>query len=273
MSETSISSLLERARASDPRCLLSAILSLDGRLLAVSDAAVALSGQAREALLGQRLWLTPWWAYSGDIQMHLHGSLQAAATGQTVRYEVEIMGIDGPLAIDFSIRPVLDDQGRIDLLVAEGHDVSEQRRLALALRLSEARFRLCFDQSPIGMAMTGLDGRCLMANRALSELVGYPRIHLLAGMNFQQITHPDDLDGEFSKMQLLLANAAERYRIDKRLVHRSGRLIEVQLDVAMTRDEHGEPLHFLLHIQDLGARAAQRGAGTQTAPRLPERAG
>lgn len=255
--------LLERAAhaQSDPRRLLTVVLSVDGRVLAVSDAAVALSGQPREGLLGQHLWLTPWWAYSGDIQMHLHSSLRAAAAGEMVRYEVEIMGIDGPLAVDFSIRPMFDDQGRIDLLIADGHDISEQRRLALALRLSEARFRLCFDQSPIGMALTGLDGRCLMANRALSELVGYPRIQLLAGMNFQQITHPADLESEFDKMQSLLTHTAETYRIDKRLVHRSGRVIEVQLDVALTRDEHGEPLHFILHIQELGARKAARDLG------------
>lgn len=244
-----------RHALADPHCILSAVVSPDGRLLEASDAAVALSGLSREALLGQRLWLTPWWAYSGDIQMHLHGSLRSAAAGETVRYEVEIMGTDGPLAIDLSIRPDFDDHGHIDALIVEGYDISERRRVAHALRQSEARFRLSFDHSPIGMAVTGLDGRCLMANRALSELVGYPRIQLLAGMNFQQITHPADLEAEFDKMQWLLSGAAETYRVEKRVIHRSGRVIEVQLDVALARDEQGEPLHFVLYLQHLHARA------------------
>lgn len=239
---------------SDSVFLFAAELSPEGIVIDASATSLALIDASREAVLGQPVWMTPWWTHSGEIQMQLHAGIMCAAAGERVRYEVEVMGTQGPVAVDLTLRPVLDAEGRVERLVAEGQDISDRRRIALALRSSEARFRLVFDQSPIGMAVAGLDGRIRMANRALSDILGYPRIQLLAGMNLQQITLPADLDAELDKMNLLLAGESRGYRIEKRLIHRSGRLVNVQLDVALVRDDQDEPLHFMLHVQDMEAR-------------------
>lgn len=251
----------QRRAMSDAVFLYAVTLSPEGSLLEVSDSALALLGSTREALVGQPLWMTPWWTYSGEIQMQLHAGIVCAAAGEHVRYEVEVMGTQGAVAIDLSIRPLLDAHGRVHGLVAEGLDISERRRIALALRHSEARLRVVFDQSPIGMAVAALDGRIKMANRALSDILGYPRIQLLSGMNLQQITLPVDLDPELDKMNLLLSGESQGYRIEKRLVHRSDRLVNVQLDVSLMRDDQDEPLHFMLHVQDIESRLAAQGSG------------
>ena len=246
----------QRRQMSDAVFLFAAEMSPEGILIDVSASALALVDAGRDTLLGQPVWMAPWWTYSGEIQMQLHAGIMCAAAGERVRYEVEVMSAQGPVAVDLTIRPVLDAAGRVERLIAEGQDISDRRRIALALRNSEARFRLVFDQSPIGMAVAGLDGRIRMANRALSEILGYPRIQLLSGMNLQQITLPTDLDAELDKMNLLLAGESRGYRIEKRLIHRSGRLVNVQLDVALVRDDQGEPLHFMLHVQDIEARVS-----------------
>ena len=76
-------------------------------------------------------------------------------------------------------------------------DISERKRIELALQESEERFRLTVDEAPIGMALVGLDGHFVRVNRALSEIVGYTSTELTE-ITFQAITHPEDLDLDVS---------------------------------------------------------------------------
>ncbi len=72
-------------------------------------------------------------------------------------------------------------------------DVDARKRMESALRQSEERFRLAFEFASVGMALVAPDGRWLRVNQALSRIVGYSVEELLQ-INFQTITHPDDLD-------------------------------------------------------------------------------
>jgi PAS domain-containing protein len=57
---------------------------------------------------------------------------------------------------------------------------------------SEERFRLAFENAPIGMTLTGLDGRLFRTNAAFCRVLGYTEAELV-GRTFRDITHPDDL--------------------------------------------------------------------------------
>src|SRR5262249_14192903 len=56
-------------------------------------------------------------------------AIAQAAGGATVRFETEHTGRDGrTIAVDFSLRPVADEAGRVVTLLAEGQDVTERHR-------------------------------------------------------------------------------------------------------------------------------------------------
>ena len=242
----------QRYRASfDALAQLTALLKPDGTVVEINEAAVEMCGAGRRSIVGQRMWMTPWWTHSGDVQMQLHAGVECAAAGDLVCFEVDIMGAAGPVTVELSIKPIFDARGRVEFLIAEARDISERRRLAETLRRSDSRFRMTFDQAPHGMAVVGLDGRCLMANRALSEVLGYSRIELLAGMNFQQITHSADLEAERVLVQRLLAGEIDTFRVRKRYLHKSGHAVLAQLHCALMRDDEGEPSQFILQIKDL----------------------
>jgi PAS domain S-box-containing protein len=78
------------------------------------------------------------------------------------------------------------------------------------LREAEQRFRVAFENAPIGKALVAPDGRFLRVNQALSEIVGYPPDELVT-MTFQEITHPDDLDTDVSDVRRLLAGTIRTY--------------------------------------------------------------
>ena len=118
------------------------------------------------------------------------------------------------------------------------------------LRQEQSRFRGAFDSSAIGMALVSPDGRFLEVNPSLCELVGYDEEELV-GSTFQEITHPDDLDADLAFAQHMLAGEIPSYRMEKRYIHRDGRIVWILLSVSLVRDAAGEPLHFVSQIEDV----------------------
>ncbi|MDQ3821534.1 MAG: PAS domain S-box protein, partial [Acidobacteriota bacterium] len=89
------------------------------------------------------------------------------------------------------------------------------------LQESEERFRSAFDYAAIGMALVSPDGRWLQVNRSLCGIVGYTEQELL-GMDFQAITHPDDLGTLQVHVGQLLDGQIPTYQTEKRYFHKDG---------------------------------------------------
>lgn len=129
-------------------------------------------------------------------------------------------------------------------------NLAEQQRVTAALRASEEQFRSCFEQSPIGLALVGLDGRWLRVNNALCRIVGYSRDELLK-IDFQTITHPDDLQADLDQVHALMDGRICKYQMEKRYFHKEGHIVWIRLSVSMVYGEDGQPLHFMSQIEDI----------------------
>ena len=132
-------------------------------------------------------------------------------------------------------------------------DITESKLAEEALRLSEESFRGAWLYSGIGMALVATDGHWLQANPALCRFLGRSEEELLTG-TFQEITHPDDLQEDMTLVAKMLGREIDTYSIEKRYRHRDGHYLWGLLTVALVRDKHGVPLHFLSQIQDIDAR-------------------
>ena len=149
---------------------------------------------------------------------------------------------------------------RLDLLLntviaIAGRGGGERRSGDRALRAAEQLFRTSFENAPIGMALVGLDGRFLRVNRSLCEIVGYDEAGLLA-VDFQQITHPADLQADIDRYAQLVSGEVQSYMLEKRYIHASGRPVWVELHVSLVRDDDGAPVHAVAQIRDINAQKA-----------------
>ena len=101
-----------------------------------------------------------------------------------------------------------------------------------------------FDQSVAAMAILDLQGRYLYVNDAMCRLLGYSEEEL-HGLNFRDVTHPDDVDDGPLEGDSVL---------EKRYVRSDGAVIFVLLSRSVIRDPEDRPQYFLSQAQDITAR-------------------
>ncbi|MGE2832672.1 EAL domain-containing protein [Mycobacterium sp. SMC-4] len=118
--------------------------------------------------------------------------------------------------------------------------------------LGERPFELALTHSPIGMAVVGLDGKFLRTNRALRTMLGFTRREL-AGLSFQEITHPDDLDSDLALVAECLEGRRRSYRMDKRYIAADGHVVWCALTAVIVHAPRDRPLCFVSQIVDVTA--------------------
>ena len=105
------------------------LLAPDGTLLEANRSALEFAGIDREEVVGRPFWDTPWWRGYPELQERLRNAIAEAAQGRFSRFEALHRAPDGRVAtIDFSVRPVTDESGRVVLIVPEGRDITERKR-------------------------------------------------------------------------------------------------------------------------------------------------
>lgn len=119
-----------------------------------------------------------------------------------------------------------------------------------ALFQSEKLFRSTYDSAAIGMALLGLDGRFMQANRALCHMLGQDEA-ALCQKTIQQITHPDDHQLDHLLLDSLLTSQRDNYQVEKRFFHSQGHTLWVLLTYSSIKDEAGQLQHFVVQIQDI----------------------
>lgn len=142
-----------------------------------------------------------------------------------------------------------DDQYLLSLLAGSLGAALGRHLVMQSLKSSEERFRTAMETAPIGNALVRPDGRFLSVNHALCELLGYSEQALLAS-DIHSITHPDDVLLDQAQVQRCLSGETDRYRLEKRYFHQSGRIVWALLSVALVRHGNGQPNYFVAQIQD-----------------------
>ena len=171
-----------RARATfDSTYQYMGILAPDGTVLALNRAAQDFTGAEREGGVGRPAWERRTWAAVPESAERLRAAVREAAAGGSVRFEAQVQAVDGePRTVDFCVKPVRDDQGRVVLLLSEAHDITERYRMETDLRRSEARLRSYLDAAMEGIFVADGAGCYVDVNPAACQMLGYTRDELLS---------------------------------------------------------------------------------------------
>jgi PAS domain S-box-containing protein len=197
--------------------------------------------------------------------------------------------------------PVLDDRGQLRYIIHRVEDVTdfvrlkaegvEHDRLTQELRaraeqmeadlfsrahqieeanrklIGEERFRAIYEHAAVGLEQVGLDGRLLLVNRALCEMLGCAPEELQA-TTFEAITHPDDRPREAGLLSELLAGKRGGYRLEKRYLRRDGSPVWVDLTTSLVHDREGKPIHRISVVVDMSERRRAAAELTESEERF-----
>ena len=154
---------------------------------------------------------------------------------------------------DFSSYPI-GERGDGHGAVVAFQDVSVRLDMEEELRQSEKLFRGAFDAAQTGIALIGADGVTYVdVNQALCDMLGYTKIELLA-LNWQQITHPDDLEQNVKMFTRLGEGRQTMQNIKKRYVRKDGGIIQAEVTDSVVRGPDGAPSYYVVHVSDVTER-------------------
>lgn len=150
---------------------------------------------------------------------------------------------DGQRIVVESRQILLRNGDGADGLLQVNRDITERKRFEDALKASEERFRLLFDEGPLGAAMTDNNLKILQANQALCGMLGYAKEEL-EGRSILDLTLPEDIDRCLDLARGIAEGSAAPHELEKRYVSKRGEVIWAHLTVGVIRHSDGRIIHL-----------------------------
>ena len=197
------------------------LLSPEGVLLEANQTALEFAGVTLPEVVGKAFWECPWWNHDPAVQERLRTAITAAAEGRLVRFKTTNQSADGELhTIDFSLKPVLDDSGRVALLIPEGRDITEREQMEEALQLSLTQLRANLENTP-NVAIQWFDeaGRVQYWNPASEAMYGWKAEEAMRKTLDELVFSPEEA-ADFLRILQAVRDTGEPFGPSEFRVHR-----------------------------------------------------
>ncbi len=122
-----------------------------------------------------------------------------------------------------------------------------------ALQQSSELLRLMFDESPLGIAIVGLDFCLQRINKTFCRTMGYSADEL-TGRSILDVTLPEDAPASLELSVALRDGRMDHFQLDKRYLRKDGQIISARTTAWKVCDGQGRPLHFLAMVEDITQR-------------------
>jgi PAS domain S-box-containing protein len=230
------------------------MVDVNGRVASWNSGAERIKGYSASEVVGRPIEI---FYEGGERSFKPRMLLQQAVDSGSVEDEGWRLRKDGSrFWAHVSITALRDDSGSLIGFAKITADQTQRRATQEALRQSEERFSAAFEYAPIGIGLTEPSGRFIRVNRAYCKMLGYSLDEFLQ-LDYQTITHPDDVQADVSQSERLLRGEISSYQMEKRYFRKDGEIIWVSLSVSLVRETSGKPKHFIAQVEDITKR---RGA-------------
>jgi PAS domain S-box-containing protein len=257
-----------RAAAAYNRSLIEASLNpmftigRDGAISDVNTATEQATGYGRAELVGT--WFSD---YFTEPDLARDGYELAFAEGSVREYPLELRHRDGHItSVLYNAAVYRDPSGQVLGVFAAARDITETERLQAALRASEVRLRVLFDNAPIGVGEVTLSGELVRVNQYFCQFVGYTADEVLSMRGMTDLLHSDDIEAHVAIGLRILSEEIDTASAERRFMQKGGGVIWGEVQRSLVRDPGGRPLLYIDTVRDITAqREAEAEVRTLTA--------
>ncbi|HKL49396.1 MAG TPA: PAS domain-containing protein [Desulfuromonadales bacterium] len=192
------------------------LLSPSGMLMEINKTACDFLGVEESEVLGKPFWETPWWGHSLAQQKKLRQMIRDAAQGECVRFETVHPDSEGKEHyFDVSLKPVFDQNGKVEMLIPEGRDVTERKRAEEELRFAHRQLQDIVEFLPDATFVVDREKKIIAWNQAIEEMTGVHKEEVLGkGKNiYAQALHGEPRPTLIDLIDRPLAELRKHYEI------------------------------------------------------------
>jgi len=111
-------------------------------------------------------------------------------------------------------------------------------------------FEQAYNQAPIGIVLTSLEGDLLKANQAFCDILGYSHQEF-EGLSYKDISFPVDFTENDKLISDLAHGRRASFHLEKKYIRKDKTPLWASLHVSLVRGEAGHPLYLICHIIDI----------------------
>lgn len=134
-----------------------------------------------------------------------------------------------------------------------GQIEAARRSQIAALRASEERFRVTFEQAAVGMVHADVDGRFRRINDRFATMLGRPA-ETLIGLSWRDVTHPDDIAGVARSIADVASGERPHAHVENRYLCPGGGVLWGRTTLSPVFDEDGGIRWLAAVCEDITAR-------------------
>ncbi len=208
----------------------------DGNLVMINRSAIEAAGVSYEDVLNMHFADTYWWSYDPAVKRRIRELVDRSLEGEILISEEKIRGSENLILIQFSLRPVFDNKGAVEYVIAEGRDLS-------AIKEAERKadlFRNVIESLSDFAATTDMEGRIGFVNSKALNGLGFTEKEVVGRLFWECpwfARSPEEIIGRIEKCIKKAINGL-RERIETDIFTNNGKKLYVYYSFSPLLDEN-----------------------------------
>ena len=218
----------------------------EGIFLDVNDAFLRTSGFRREDVIGRHSTETSWVDKEDRNRMLRLLHEQGRVEGMETAFRTK----SGKVLFS-SLSAVIVEIGGRQCVLTTSQDITERKRAAEKLRLSEEKYRSLAELAPYGIFRATREGRLLMVNSALVKMLGYDSAEEVLRLDLQTQIYADPTERERILARVEHARGARGPRVETTWTRKDGSTISVRLAGRLIYGDKNEVLQTEVFVENV----------------------